>query len=238
MGEEAAGRRAEMEALRRSLSSSERERERLDEGLRDVAARIDTLEREREGLEADIERVDGQTSPLADRRTQLEQERRALTEKIEELDDVERRHRARIDLLEARRRDIEETAGSRFLGPHAGRAIGLLRDLVSVEPGLERALVAALGPLADAVVYDDADRAIADAPEGDGAIFAIAKGGPVALGLRGRARAALRRRSGAGRTRHREHRAPRRLPGRHRGRSGREAGRAPGRVVRHAGGRA
>ena len=42
---------------------------------------------------------------------------------------------------------------------HEGRAIGLLRDLVRVEPGLERALVAALGPLADAVVYDDGDRA-------------------------------------------------------------------------------
>ena len=61
----------------------------------------------------------------------------------------------------------------------------MLRDLVSIEAGLERALVAALGPLADAVVYEDGDRAVADAPEGDGAIFAIAKGGPVALGLRG-----------------------------------------------------
>ena len=60
--------------------SSERERERVDEGLRDVADRIRTLEHEREGLEADIERVDGQTSPLADRRTQLEQERRGSVE--------------------------------------------------------------------------------------------------------------------------------------------------------------
>ena len=185
MGEEAAGRRAEMEALRRSLSSSERERERLDEHLRDVATKVEVLELERGALEADIERVDGQTSPLADRRTQLEGERRALIEKIEELEDVERRHQARIDLLEARRRDIEETAGSRFLSTHKGRGIGLLRNLVSIEAGLERALVAALGPLADAVVYDDGDRAIADAPDGDGAIFAIAKGGPVALGLRG-----------------------------------------------------
>ena len=75
-------------------------------------------------------------------------------------------------------------------------------------------------------------------PTGDGAIFAIAEG------RAGRARAArrahppVRGRSGAGRPRHREHGAPRRLPGRDRGGSGREAGRAPGRVVRHAGGRA
>ena len=96
-------------------SSSERERERLDVGLRDVADRIQTLEHERETVEADVERVDGRTSPLADRLTELEQERRGSIEKIEELEDVERRHRARIDLSEARRRDIEETAGSRFL---------------------------------------------------------------------------------------------------------------------------
>ena len=122
MGEEAAGRRAEMEALRRSFSSSERERERLDgRPARRGRCASRALEHEREGLEADIERVDGQTSPLADRRTQLEQERRGSIEKIEELEDVERRHQARIDLLEARRRDIEETAGSRFLG-HSHRA--------------------------------------------------------------------------------------------------------------------
>ncbi len=45
--------------------------------------------------------------------------------------------------------------------------------------------MAALGPLADAVVYQDGDRALADAPEGDGAILAIASGGPVPIGLRG-----------------------------------------------------
>lgn len=185
MGEEAAGRRAEVEALRRSLASSERERERLETGIVDVAGRVGTLEQEREALEADIERLDGQSSPLTDRRHLLDQERRSLVEKIEELEEVQRRHQARRDLLEARRRDIEETAGSRFLQTHKGHAVGLLRDLVRIQVGLERALVAALGPLADAVVYQDGDRALSDAPEGDGAILAIASGGPVPIGLRG-----------------------------------------------------
>ena len=185
MGEEAAGRRAEMEALGRSLSSSERERERLGEGLHDVATRIEAFEGEREALEAEIERLDAQSTPLTDRRAQLEQERRGSIEKIEELEEAERRQQARRDLLEARRIDIEETAGSRFLKSHKGSGVGLLRDLVRSEPGLERALVAALGPLADAVVYEDGDVALADAPHGDGAILAIARGGPVALGLRG-----------------------------------------------------
>ena len=104
-------------------------------------------------------------------------------DRIEELTEAHRAMRARADLLEARRRDIEETPGSRFLAEHAGRAVGLLKDLVRVEEGLERALAAALGPLADAVVYDDGEQALADAPEGDGAILAIAAGGPVPIGL-------------------------------------------------------
>ena len=140
---------------------------------------------ERGGLEAEIETFDDASAPMNEKRSQLEAERRRLVERIEELDDIRRRHENRRDLLEARRQDIEETAGSRFLKAHKGRAIGLLKDLVRAEEGLERALVAALGPLADAVVYDDGDRALADAPNGDGAILAIASGGPVPIGLAG-----------------------------------------------------
>jgi chromosome segregation protein len=183
MAEEAAGRRAEVDTLRRSLAGYERERERLDASLRDLRERAAEIGSEREALDADVERLDGQSSPLSERRRRLEQERRTLVEKIEELEDVERRHSARRDLLDARRRDIEETPGSRFLQTHRGRGVGLLKDLVRVEGGLERALVAALGPLADSVVYEDADRALADAPEGDGAILSIAAGGPVRIGM-------------------------------------------------------
>jgi chromosome segregation protein len=121
---------------------------------------------------------------LDERRTELETERHRLVAKLEELEDIRRRHEARKNLLDARRRDIEETPGSRFLQEHEGRALGLLKDLVKVESGLERALVAALGPLADAVVYAETDDALEDAPEGDGAILAISLGGPVPLGLK------------------------------------------------------
>ncbi|HVF08093.1 MAG TPA: AAA family ATPase [Actinomycetota bacterium] len=183
--EDAAGRRAEIDALERSVASSERERERLATSLAAVRDRIAETESERSGLEAEIETFDDQSAPMNEKRSALETERRTLVDKIEELDDVRRRHEARRDLLEARRQDIEETAGSRFLEGHVGHAVGLLKDLLEVEPGLERALVAAIGPLADAVVYDDAEQALADAPGGDGAILAIASGGPVPLGLSG-----------------------------------------------------
>ncbi|MGZ4150344.1 MAG: hypothetical protein ACXVQJ_09915, partial [Actinomycetota bacterium] len=185
IGEEAASRRGEVQTLERSIVSAERERERLAAELAAVRERIGATESERETLQGDVEQMDGQTAPLAERRAQLEDERRRLVEKIEELEEARRRMRARKDLLEARRQDIEETPGSRFLSGHRGRAVGLLKDLVRIEPGLERALVAALGPLADAVVYEDPERALEDAPRGDGAILAIAAGGPVPLGLPG-----------------------------------------------------
>jgi chromosome segregation protein len=184
-GEQAAGRRVEIEALERSIASGEGERARLDDELRDVRARAEALRAEQEAIEAEIEGLDGQTSPLAERRTALETERHRAVEKIEELEEIERRQQARLELLEARRRDIEETAGMRFLRSHRGRAAGVLKDLVHAEEGLERALLAALGPLADAVVYQDRDEAIAAAPDGDGAILAIAAGGPVPQGLSG-----------------------------------------------------
>jgi chromosome segregation protein len=185
IGEEAAGRRAEAEAIGRTLETAALERDRLERALVEVRERIATADSERTATENDIEQMDGQIAPLSERRTQLEDERRALVDRIEELTEARLRMQARKDLLDARRRDIEETPGSRFLSTHAGRAVGLLRDLVRVERGLERALAAALGPLADAVVYDDGDRALADAPGGDGAILAIAAGGPVPLGLAG-----------------------------------------------------
>jgi chromosome segregation protein len=185
IGEAAAGRRAEAEAVQRTIASAERERERLAGDHTAIRERIAAAEAARGEIEADVEQMDGQTAPLAERRGQLDDERRKLVDRIEELTDARRGMQARKDLLDARRRDIEETPGSRFLATHKARAVGLLKDLVRVEPGLERALVAALGPLADAVVYDDGARALADATEGDGAILAIAAGGPVPLGLRG-----------------------------------------------------
>src|SRR5438132_4454518 len=185
IGEEAAGRRAEIDATRRSFAATEAERARLQDDLAGVHARIAQIEGEREALAGEIEQLDGQSSPLSERRELLDRDRRGLVDKLEELEEVRRRQESRRDLLEARRRDIEETAGIRFLKTHRGRAIGLLKDLVRAESGLERALLGALGPLADAVVYEDGERALADAARGEGAILAIAAGGPVPAGLSG-----------------------------------------------------
>ena len=185
LGEDAAARRGEVQSLEAALGAGVKEGDRLRDRFASVTERLDSVRAERDGLEADVEQMDGQIAPLVQKRSHLEDERRRLVEKLEEHEDARRAMQARKDLLDARRRDIEETPGSRFLRSHQGRAMGLLDSLVHAEAGLERALGAALGPIADAVVYEEAAAALQDAGTGDGAILAISAGGPVPLGLQG-----------------------------------------------------
>jgi chromosome segregation protein len=136
-------------------------------------------------LERDIERLDAVETPLAERQSELERERDALEA------DLAVRHRDvaglehRLALLEARRDALESTPGSRFLASHRGRAVGLVRELVRAEPGFERALSAGLGAFADAVVYDDFEAALSDAPGGGGAAIGVARPGHIAPSLPG-----------------------------------------------------
>ncbi|MDP9344016.1 MAG: chromosome segregation protein SMC [Actinomycetota bacterium] len=185
LSEDAAVRRAEIETLQRSLASAERERERLEHGLAEVRTRIAAAREEQEALESDIERLDAAETPLSERQGRLERERQQLQAEAASLEEAIRGLEHRRSLLEARRLDMEETPGSRFLAAHRGRAVGLLRDLVRVEPGLERALAAALGPFADAVVYADRESALADAPGGEGALLGVPFDVPPAPALPG-----------------------------------------------------
>jgi chromosome segregation protein len=122
---------------------------------------------------------------MAERRSELERERHGISDTVDQLEEGIRRLELRRDVLRARLDDLEETPGSRFLQGHADRAVGLLGDLVRSADGWERALRAGLGPLADAVVYQEAGNAIADAAAGDGATIALAGGGPAAFALSG-----------------------------------------------------
>jgi chromosome segregation protein len=185
LSEQAVAHRAEMETLRRSLSAYERDRAHVAEQQAKAAERRETAEAERARASDRIDELDAEVAPWSDRRAELERERHTIADTIAELEDVLRRHETRRDVLRARRADLEETPGSRFLERHPGRAIGLLSELVEIEDGWEPALVAAIGPFGDAVVYADEAGAVADAPRGDGATLAVAGGGPVAFVLPG-----------------------------------------------------
>jgi chromosome segregation protein len=178
ISEEAAAHRAEMETLRASLASQDRERARLEEHLGEVRGRRTAVEAERARLGVEVERLDGEGAPISEHKAAAERERIELAHRVGELEEGERRLLARRELLEARKADVEETPGSRFLASHARRAVGLLGTLVEAEEGWERALVAGLGPFADAVVYGEMDVAIEESSSGEGATLAVIGGGP------------------------------------------------------------
>ena len=185
IAEEAAAHRAEIETIRRSIATHERERARLEESLAQVRERRDAARAERDQLSRTVEELDAGVAPMAERRSGLERERHGISDTVDQLEEGIRRLELRRDVLQARLDDLVETPGSRFLQGHEGRAVGLLGGLVRAADGWERALRAGLGPLADAVVYEAAQNAIADAPTGDGATIAVAGGGPAAFALSG-----------------------------------------------------
>ncbi|MFN2544294.1 MAG: chromosome segregation SMC family protein [Actinomycetota bacterium] len=173
--EEAATHRAEVETLRRSLDSQERERIHVTESLEAVRTSIREAGEERETLERKIETLDAEETPLAERQTRLEAERNALLGDISELDERLRELEVRHEVASKRLATVSQTAGTRFIAKHGDRAVGLLRDLIAPEPGLERALAAVLGPLADAVVYEEVSAAIEDVRSGEGATLAVTR---------------------------------------------------------------
>jgi chromosome segregation protein len=183
ISEEAAAHRAEMETLRASLASQDRERARLEEHLGEVRRRRTAVEGERARLGGEVERLDGEGAPISERKAAAERERLELAHRVGELEEGERRLLGRRELLEARKADVEETPGSRFLASHARRAVGLLGTLVEAEEGWERALVVGLGPFADAVVYAEFDVAIEQSSNGEGATLAVVGGGPATFAL-------------------------------------------------------
>jgi chromosome segregation protein len=185
IAEQSAAHRAEIETIRRSIATHDRERARLEESLAQVRERLDATSAERGELSVTVEELDAGVAPMAERRSELERERHGIADAVAQLEEGIRRLELRRDVLRARLDDLEETPGSRFLEGRGDRAVGLLGGLVSAAEGWDRALRAGLGPLADAVVYEEADRAIADASAGDGATIALAGGGPAAFALSG-----------------------------------------------------
>ena len=101
-GEQAVGRRVEVEALERSSPRGGGARASTTSSGRSGRRRRPA--RGAEAIESEIEGLDGQTSPLAERAASPWRRRRRATEKVEELEEIERRQQARLELLEARRR--------------------------------------------------------------------------------------------------------------------------------------
>ncbi|HEY1331663.1 MAG TPA: AAA family ATPase [Actinomycetota bacterium] len=184
---ERASRRAEADALRRSIALQQTEQERLARVLGEVEANLTRAGEREASLEAEIERLDATETPLAAEQSALGEERAALAQRVAELEAQEQGLAARQEVLEARRSELAESPGAAFARRHGTRPIGVLRDLITAPAGLETALLGALGAFADAVVYASSEDAVADAADepGAGVLLAVADGGPARFSLPG-----------------------------------------------------
>jgi chromosome segregation protein len=172
--ETAVSRRAEREHVLRSLESYEAEKERLRSALTELGRRTADATGERDRLSAEVERLDAEETPLAAKQSEGERIRERLETEAAELQARDRRLDARLQGLLARQEALAATPGTRFARRAGDRSIGLLGELVQADHGAEAAVAAALGPWADAVVYLDEGRAVADAGEAGGVTLAIA----------------------------------------------------------------
>jgi chromosome segregation protein len=164
--ERASVRRVEVQSIRRTLDQSRAERDRLATALGEVRGREEETGRKRDALEEEVERLDAQSTPASDRLTRLQREQDRLAGEAQELERRERGLEARSHGLGARRAALKETPGRRFLSRGRERALGVLADLIRVDAGFDKAVAAALGSLADAVVYREHTDAVADAEGG------------------------------------------------------------------------
>jgi chromosome segregation protein len=172
--ERASVRRAEVLTLRRSLEMSRSEQDRLTAALEEVRHRQVEAQRERDDLEEEVERLDARSTPGSDRLARLQRESGRLASEAEVLEGRHRQLESTRQAVQARREALADTPGRRFLRKRRGGALGLLTELLRVDGGYEKAVAAALGPLADAVVYADHAQAVGDALEAAGATLAVA----------------------------------------------------------------
>jgi chromosome segregation protein len=95
---------------------------------------------------------------------------------------------ARQEAVDARIEEAQESPGAAFARARGDRPIGLLRDLIGAPEDLRKAVLAALGPFADAVVYGSHAEAVAEAAEdrGGGVILAVADGSSAHFSIPGR----------------------------------------------------
>ena len=164
---QAATARAEREALERTLAETSQESSRLEATIAHLADTRAALAARQDELTAAIESLDAEETPLAAERSRLEAERLQLGESLAGLEATEKGLVAQRERVEARRTEMSESPGTAF-AKRRGQAVGVLRDLVDAARDLEPALVAALGPFADAVVYESANQLLLESENAAG----------------------------------------------------------------------
>ncbi|GAA4855871.1 chromosome segregation protein SMC [Saccharopolyspora cebuensis] len=154
----------QVESVRGKAESAEEERERLSGELEEAVARAEEAERRHADAEEEGGGQDADDAGLQERRESAAEARDAARARVEELVKAERAAerdiaswKARVEAL-AMGLQRKDGAGT-LLAAELPGVLGTVAGLITVEPGAEVALAAALGAVADAVAV----RGVADA---------------------------------------------------------------------------
>ncbi|WP_433409533.1 chromosome segregation protein SMC [Saccharomonospora azurea] len=158
----------QVEALRSKSSATAEEIERLSSGIADAVARAEAAAESVEEARAEGGVEDSDDESLRERHDQAVEAHKAAKARVEELVKAERAaereiasEKARVDALSM---GLARKDGAGALLGAADDVAGLLGSvaaLLTVDPGYEVALAAALGPVADAVAVAQGDNAVA-----------------------------------------------------------------------------
>jgi chromosome segregation protein len=153
--------RRDLSARREAVDRSDTEVARLDGRRAKMRERMESLGAEQARLQADLARAEGSKPELearytiaAEARTQAEEAMRRTDEEWRAAEGEAGRWRARADALGLALETARAHAGADALAGLDG-VVGPLVDHVEIEPGLEPAVVAALGDAMQAVVLSD-----------------------------------------------------------------------------------
>ncbi|GAB3563982.1 chromosome segregation protein SMC [Amycolatopsis endophytica] len=158
----------QVEALRSKNSATSDEIDRLTASIDEAAARAEIAVEELEEARAEGGVEESDDADLQDRHDRAVQANQAAKARVEELVKAERQadreiasEKARADALSMGLRRKDGAGALLGASDQVPGLLGSVAALLSVEPGHEVALAAALGPVADAVAVEGGDQAIA-----------------------------------------------------------------------------
>ena len=186
---EAAGARGELSALRSTVALNESERHRLAERLQESENRMQELAGRASERRRGLARCEQETATLRTESEAAEGSHAAAVAALEDAVEACSAAEGNLRHWQARREALHMALdeSSKAVPPEvlaaAGGVLGLLADLVDVEPGLEAAFAAAVGDTMGAVVVRDAAAARRvlqglEANDAGAAVIALEKIGP------------------------------------------------------------
>ncbi|WIM66909.1 chromosome segregation protein SMC [Corynebacterium breve] len=142
---------AQEESQAQAVQAAEDEIARLAETLDETRARTQTADREATDVAQRVAEFESARIPLDEANVRAATEASAAEKRLEQLRDQQRERERSVYSLESRIATLEESAPTVAGADVLGTDFGPLAALVKAEPGVDRALAAALGTFAEAL---------------------------------------------------------------------------------------